>query len=350
VSTNRALIAGVSGIVGNGLASVLAPKADWEVTGIARRAPEGGGIFKTLSVDLTDQAACRASLRAVESVTHVFYCARAPHTRDVKEPIDVNLAMLRNLIEVVDVDSGSLRHVHLLQGSKYYGCENPYKTPAKESDPRVAEDNWYYAQEDYIVERSRGRPWGWSASRPHGVCSRAPSQGRNIPMILGVYAAIMKELGEPLYFPGTERSFETLYQCTGADHLAEAIEWISTTPACAGRAFNVTNGDYIRWSSLWPICAQWFGIDAGPVKTMSLAETMHDKGPVWERVVAKYGLDPTPYEKAAVWRYGDSVFMPDWDIMSDTLKLRQSGFAACVDTEKMFLDMFAYLQRKRIIP
>ncbi len=124
-----------------------------------------------------------------------------------------------------------LRHVHLLQGSKYYGSDlGPYKTPARESDPRISEPNWYYAQEDFIIERSRGKAWHWSASRPHAICDREPGVARSLPRIIAVYAAIAKELGQPLTFPGSAANFHALYQCVDATLLAQAIVWMATRP------------------------------------------------------------------------------------------------------------------------
>ena len=125
---------------------------------------------------------------------------------------------------------------------------------------------------------------------------------------------------------------------------------MSTTPACANQAFNVTNGDFIRWENLWPRFANFFGMPAGPVKTVRLAEAMADKARVWERIVTEYRLTPTPYAQTALWSYGDFVFTPGYDIMSDTLKLRQTGFAECMDTEHMFLDLFRHYREARIIP
>ena len=345
-----ALIAGVSGAVGRALGKYLAAHEDWEVIGLARRVPPRSLDYPVISVDLTDAGACRAALGELKNVTHVLYCARAAHTAAVREPIDVNLAMLRNLLDAIEPVAPGLAHVHFVQGSKVYGSDlGPYKTPARESDPRVGEYNWYYAQEDLIVERSRGRRWSWSASRPHGVCDREPVP-RSLAMVIAIYAAISKELGQPLHFPGTAGSFHALYQCVDATLLAKAIAWISTAPACANQAFNVTNGDLIRWANLWPGFAGFFGMEAGPVKTVRLSEVMTDKAPVWERIVNKYRLKPTPYEKTAAWPYGDFNFGRDYDIMSSTLKLRQTGFGDSIDTSRMLLEHLGHFRQQRIIP
>jgi nucleoside-diphosphate-sugar epimerase len=344
-----ALVAGASGVVGRGLVRYLAAQRDWDVISLARHASAPGG--RLVQVDLADAAACRAQLQQLSEVTHVIYCARASHTASAKEPIELNLAMLRNLLDALEPAARNLQHVHLLQGSKFYGSDlGPYKTPARESDPRIAENNWYYEQQDFVAARSRNKSWRWSASRPHAICDGEPDVARSLPKVIAVYAAVAKELGEPLFFPGTVANFHALYQCVDATLLAEAIVWMSTSPACADQAFNVTNGDFIRWANLWPRFADYFGMAAGPVRTAKLAHAMVDKAPVWERIVARHKLRPVPFEQTALWPYGDFVFTPGYDIMSDTLKLRQTGFNRCVDTEKMFVELFGKLRAARVIP
>jgi hypothetical protein len=168
--------------------------------------------------------------------------------------------------------------------------------------------------------------------------------------VLAVYAAISKALGLPLCFPGSDASYRALYQCTDATLLAQAIAWMATEPRCAGEAFNVTNGDYIRWMNLWPRFAEYFGMECGWVRPVRLAQAMADKAPVWQRIVAQYDLAPTPFERAALWPYGDFVFNAGHDIMSDTTKLRRFGFWESVDTGEMFLRLFDHLRRNRIVP
>ncbi len=45
-----------------------------------------------------------------------------------------------------------------------------------------------------------------------------------------------------------------------------------------------------------------------------------------------------------------TVFGSDYDIVSDTGKARRFGFHECVDTEQMFLRLFAEFRRSRVIP
>ncbi len=346
-----ALISGATGVVGRRLAEHLAQQPQWRVIGIARHVPDDAGPIEWMVLDLTDASAVRAAAPGFSPVTHVFHCARYSHATTAAEPIEANLAMLQNLVDATERFSNALEHVHLVQGSKYYGSElGPYKTPAKETDPRVLASNWYYAQEDWLLERARGKRWRRSASRPHGVCDVDLGIVRSMARVLAAYAAISKALGMPLCFPGSDASYRALYQCTDATLLAQAIAWMATEPKCAGEAFNVTNGDYIRWINLWPRFAQYFGMACGPVRTVNLAQAMADKASVWERIVAQHGLVPMPFERTALWPYGDFIFNAGYDIMSDTSKLRRFGFYETVDTGEMFLRLFDHFRRNRIVP
>ena len=49
-------------------------------------------------------------------------------------------------------------------------------------------------------------------------------------------------------------------------------------------------------------------------------------------------------------RFGDFVFSWDYDFFADGSKARRFGFHEYVDSEAMFLGIFADLRRRRIIP
>ena len=51
-----------------------------------------------------------------------------------------------------------------------------------------------------------------------------------------------------------------------------------------------------------------------------------------------------------VWPYGDFVFSPTFDIMSSTIKARQLGVHESMDTERMFINLFDYYRREKVIP
>ncbi len=348
----KALIPGGTGIVGGRLADHLAGLEDWEVVALTRKAPElpRQGVHY-VHADLMDRPSCDKALADVSGVTHLFYCGRYNHDSKGLEPIDENAAMLRNVVEATEAGGNPLEHVHLVEGTKWYGSNlGPFKTPSKEDDPRVLVNNFYYVQEDYLIDRVKSASWSYTASRPHGILDYATGMPRNMVMVIGVYAAISKELGLPLCFPGTPENYNALFQCTDATLLAKAVTWMATDPACANEPFNMLNGDFFRWSNLWPVFAKYFDMELGPVRTTNLVLAMADKAPVWEQIVAREGLRKTPYEDVALWAYGDFLFTPHWDFMSSMNKTRKYGFRETIDTEENFLDLFRRFQEARALP
>ena len=118
--------------------------------------------------------------------------------------------------------------------------------------------NFYYDQEDLLRERQQGKAWHWTALRPEATIGFGLGNPINLGMSIAVYAAISKELGLPLRFPGTEKSYAVLYQITSADILAKATTWAGLSEAAKNEIFNITNGDYFRWRYLWPRIAAVF--------------------------------------------------------------------------------------------
>ena len=62
------------------------------------------------------------------------------------------------------------------------------------------------------------------------------------------------------------------------------------------------------------------------------------------------GCVSTPYEDLVRWEFGEFVFRSGFDNVSSTIKLRQAGFADCLDTEQRFLELFDQLAAHRVIP
>jgi hypothetical protein len=116
------------------------------------------------------------------------------------------------------------------------------------------------------------------------------------------------------------------------------------------QAFNITNSDLIRRQNLWPKSPVFFGMELAPPRHINLAQSMADKGPIWDRIVEKNELQKFRFDEIAACGYRDDVFASDYDIVSDTSKARRFGFHDLVDTEEMFLRMFLDFRRERIIP
>jgi nucleoside-diphosphate-sugar epimerase len=345
-----ALIAGASGIVGSAAVVHFAAEPDWDVIALSRRA---GGLpheATHLAVDLADPTAIAAAASRLEQVTHLFYAAYTPRPA-LAEECAVNTAMLVNLVEAVERAAPRLTHIQLMQGSKWYGNHvGPYRTPAKEDDARHLAPCFYYDQQDWLCARQRGKAWTWSALRPHGVLGSAVGSSMNQLTAVALYAAISKELGLPLRFPGRPGAFTCAYQMTDARLLARAMQWSATSDATVNQPFNVTNGDVIRWCHLWPRIASFFGMPEGPVQTISLAEFMADKEPLWAEMRARHGLADHNLAELTNWRFADFVLGSDYDQISALTKFRQAGWRHSVDSEETYVGLLAMLRAQRIIP
>jgi len=345
-----ALVAGATGLAGRRLCEHLAASPGWRVTGLARRPPARAPV-PMLGADLADTADCRNRLSALEGVTHLFYAVRHDHPEGEPEPEAVNTAMLRNLLEVVDARSPALAHVNLVHGTKQYGHHlGPVPVPVAEDDARGPGPNFYFGQEDFVRSRAAGARWTWTIARPHTFCDPEGGHPRSIALAIAVLAAIQRELGEPLLFPGSAKAFQARTQFTELALLARALEWMATEPRCANQAFNVVNGDSPRWSELWPALARELGLRAGTPSGVRLAEYMADKAPVWNAVVERHGLRRTALDRIVLWDYAGYVFRPEWDIISAMDKARRLGFEERVDSREMFARLFSAYRAQRIIP
>jgi hypothetical protein len=172
----------------------------------------------------------------------------------------------------------------------------------------------------------------------------------NIVMSLGVYAALSKEAGVPLRFPGSHAAWTALHQVTDADLLAAAVEWALTSPRSAAEIFNVTNGDNFRWQHLWDDIATVFDMPTAAPQPMSLVEQMADKGPQWERVARRHGLVATDYAAVSSWPFADAVLSTGYDMVQSTVKIRQAGFADCIDTHASVVGHLTRLREHGYLP
>jgi nucleoside-diphosphate-sugar epimerase len=346
----KALVAGALGVTGRTLVNHLLSLGDWEVIGLSRRSPEFQTSAKYIAVDLTNRSAVESELGAIGDITHIFYAALYWGT-NVFDEVVPNVAMLRNLVEVVERSSKQFRKVVLLEGAKWYGAHlGPYKTPAREDDPRHMPPNFYYEQEDYLKAQSNGKSWSWSALRPSSICGFAVGNPMNMATVLAIYAVLCREQRLPLRFPGSDKAYNIVMEMTDAELLAKAIVWAGENDGCNGEAFNITNGDFNRWSNLWPRLANYFKMEYAPPQHLPLTQFMSDKAAIWQRLVKQHNLLDYSFEQAVSWPFGEAIFNIEYDIMSDTNKSRKCGFLEWVDTEEMLIRLFTQFQNIRFIP
>ena len=343
------LVAGASGVIGGAHVRRLAGRDDVDVIALSRRplAVEAANL-RCIAADLTDPDPELGE--PLRTVTHLVYAAfvDAPGWQAQRAP---NAALFEASLDLAASSCPSLRHITLLQGMKAYGSHlGPFKTPAKESDPRIPRGHFYDDQEDALRARAAERGWTWTALRPHVVIGPAQRSPQNLIAVLAVYATLEKERGRPLSFPGPEAAFDAVYQATDAGLLSRAIEWAGTDDRAAGQIFNITNGDFFRWRHVWPRLAAVFAMEAAGPEPRQLSETMADADAVWPGLVARHGLEANRLEDLVSWPFADYVFGTTWDVMADTLKCRAAGFLEFVDSERMLVDRLQEMRRLKVVP
>ncbi len=355
MAATKYLLLGARGLVGRAVVAALEAEGGSEIVGLARGAPNFPTAVQFFSCDLTDRAACEATFKKPEldAITHIVYAALQELPDLIagwQDPlqIETNTRMLENVLDFLEPRD----HFTLLQGTKAYGAHlAPMKLPGRETDPRHPGGNFYWEQEDLVRARQRDATWTFSIMRPQIVCGVAVGSPMNMVMAIGIYAAVMRKLGEPLRFPG-RGGFVT--EAADADLLARAILWAGREPACANETLNVTNGDVLEWLSLWGVFADVFGIPEAEPKPTLLSQRLPPLAGVWDDIVLEHG--PQPYTMTELvgdsWQFADAVlgYGGGRSTLLSTIKIRELGFHECVDTEQMFRGQLAALQDLRILP
>ncbi|MEF7616740.1 NAD-dependent epimerase/dehydratase family protein [Aquincola sp. MAHUQ-54] len=354
------LIAGAGGVVGSAAVEHWAGLPGWQVIALSRRRPPGlPASVQHVAADLTDAEACAAALRAMPPVTHLFYSAlyELPELvagwRDPRQ-MAVNLAMLRHLLDAIEGVRMPLRHITLMQGAKAYGGHvEPAPVPCKERSPRHPHENFYWLQEDLLRERQRRAAWQFSILRPQVVFGHAPGSPMNVIAALGAYAALRREQGLPLAYPGGGRF---VVAASDSRLIAQAAVFAATAPVAAGQTYNVVNGDLLVWQDLWPALADHFGMPLGPDEPAVLAQCMPAQEAAWARIVERHGLQPLTLAAliGSSWQFADRSLgsghpHPPHSVLSG-IKLRQHGFAECLDTEDALHHWLGRLQDERLLP
>jgi len=358
---NHMLIAGASGLVGFAAARHFSQLADWTVTAISRRQPPQLDGITFESVDLADARGVAEFVARTPDVTHVVFAAYAetPGIEGWQEPeqMALNLSMLRHLMEPLLARAGGFRHITLLQGTKAYGPPGAViPIPARERSKRGDHAVFYWYQEDYLRSEQARRPsWSWTILRPQIIFGESLGSHMNVMPAIGAYAAVLKADGERLYFPG---GASWIREAVDADLLARACAWAALEPACGNEAFNITNGDVFEWRNVWPAIADALGMEPGPDRPQSLAETMPARQADWRSIVQRHRLRAPEVLSDFVGQgflYADRQFcfgldQPPPARLVSTIKARQAGFTDCVDTEDMFRTILRRFQQRGWLP
>lgn len=355
------LIVGASGLVGTA-AAIEFGNAGWNVITASRRNPEllEGLGFRHINLDLMDPVACLAATETLEGVTHIVYTAVFELPGLIagwSDPVQIetNGQMLRNILEPLR-KVAQLRHVSVLQGTKAYGitANLPMRVPAREAQPRVQHPNFYWLQEDYIREASAADGFNFTIFRPQLIVGPNHGVVMNLPPVIGIYAAIRKELGLPFSFPG---GTTWVWEAADVRLVAGAIVWAADAANASDETFNLTNGEVFSFRDMWPALAATLGVETGPDEAISLAEYIPAHADVWQRVVERHKLRAIALDDLL----GESHFYADMclahgasappdPIFVSTIKIRQAGFTMAWDTEDSFCYWLNDLIDRKILP
>lgn len=365
MSRKTVLVAGATGLVGNAALAHFATEPDTDVVAVSRRQPAELHGARFISVDLQDSERSAAVFGSLDKVTHVVYAALyempglVAGWRDTQQ-IDINERMLRNLMEPLLGAAAGLQHVSLLQGTKAYGSHvRPMQYPAREHRSEARDvPNFYWNQEDYIRERLKAQPspqaWSFTIFRPVLIVGYSLGAAMNLIPAIGVYAAILKERGEPLHYPGGPARVS---QAVDAGLLARAMAWAGSAPAARNETFNIANGDVFAWPNVWPALCEQFGMQPGSNRSLSLATEIAPQEDEWQSTVERHRLTAPDLKsfvglsfEYADYQMGYGRTTPAPVSYSSTIKLMQAGFHEVMDTEVMLVRWLQHFQIRRLLP
>jgi nucleoside-diphosphate-sugar epimerase len=368
---NKLLVTGALGVIGRAVVERFATRANVQVVGLARRAPDAGLVealsgapnrVQWVSCDLREGAAVRVALAPHRDATHLVYAALYEKPELVRgwlapDHVDVNAAMLANTLAALE--GAPLAHVSLLQGTKAYGAHTrrAMRVPARERDVVRDHANFYFAQQDLLEERAAEAGFARTIFRPQVVLGVAVGSAMNPVAALGAYAVIQRELGLPLRCPGHP---ELLTECTDARLVAAAIEWSWREPRADGEAFNLANGDVVVWRTFFERLAGEFGMKLDPSpevpRTAPLAKAMPEQAALWRRIALRESMRIADLDAliGLSWQYADILWAapapPRVPMLVSTIKARQLGFADCIDSEECIAEHLHAMRALRYLP
>ncbi|KAH8151661.1 uncharacterized protein LAJ45_04283 [Morchella importuna] len=403
-----AIVTGATGINGLALIRTLSadPKTWTQIHAVSRSALSVSTLFPAnvqhVPLDLLGGVAdiAKALKQRINELSndaiYVFFAAYLEQETEEKLS-DVNGALLRNFLEGVR-GAGlekRLKRVVLTTGAKYYGVHHgAVKVPCEEEDPKVVGPtvprNFYYVQEDILIEMSRGQSWDWCTAMPGAVIGFAHGNFMNMASAIAIYASVCKELGEPLHFTGNLPGYTTFDTHSSAKLVAEFEIWAALNEKCHNERFNIVNGDQASWQSMWPKIARHFGVRIPPnqfvmpaplpgkykiaqdpplaahADKMGLVGVLEENAidcrvdlvkwaeredvkKAWAEIAKREGLKDDAL-KRATWVFANMMIGKKHPWVSSMTKARKFGWTGYVDTWECLEDTFNELEQEKIIP
>jgi nucleoside-diphosphate-sugar epimerase len=281
-----------------------------------------------------------------------------------------NTSLFSNFLTALTTVAAGLENVTLQTSGKNYSVHlHPVPTPARETDPRHAqnEGNFYHAQEDFLIaQQKKFGSWTYNVIRPQAIIgSTKKPNGMNLALTIALYFLICKELDVEAPMPTNQIFWTGLDDLSYAPIIADLSIFVSIRAECANEAFNVSNGDVFRWKEMWQRLGKYFGAKVSPdpefkkpfpvvgtvQQEFSLADWHQDKEKVWFDLCTQLGA---PQAKST-FSYGtrqfqDWVFRRSWNVTLSIEKARKFGWTAKIDDYDCLVEGFKKFERDGLIP
>ncbi|CBX98937.1 hypothetical protein IAQ61_007455 [Plenodomus lingam] len=397
-----ALVYGATGVTGWGLCkNLLEQQADSastptfsRVIGVCKQPAQDLGLFledkRFELVDGVDLLQGEDSVvevlkevKGIENVTHVFYVANRNSPSDgPDERISFNVKMIQSAVKAAEQLSSNMQVLIMQTSINVYGifaslmggtltCPSPLVESADRTPSPYREMDVHYAQCDELKRLSKGKSWSWFEVRPDAVIGYVPRRHENnFTVSLGLFLATYAHVhgaGAPVRFPGTPESWKCKFSMVSQDQLARFEIHLATHAEGlqSGEAFNVSNGDVLTWSKLWPEAAARFGLrgvgpeGAGEEEGKGEAEG-GAKGatgwswPLGDETTMKKWEEENQVQKGWGGNLSEVCFVntmrPTVDRILSLDKAKKIGFEARDDTIAAFDKAWALFKKARILP
>lgn len=340
-----ALITGANGISGRALVEYLCsrPASEWSsIIGTSRRPALYELNDPRIRRMTTDLMASNAEITrqlqefGVADVTHFFHYAYV-HGVDEEGQVNPweNVDMWKNTLDAVDATCPQLQRVFLQLGIKYYGVHvRAIGDTLVESMGRYAhpgKDIFYYPQEDYLLQLSRQRTWGWNEAMPAYVYGPSRGNGMSFGTSAAIFFTVVKFLNEEITFPGSMELYNGVQDMSGTRAMAELETFVCTTDAAANQNFNVVDGAEVTFAQIWKSMCTYFGVRVQTGSEWNTMDYMKNKEPVYREACARYGGNSDAFGYAT-WAFFDSAFRQRTRRSVSMEKAKEFGFEKTYDT------------------
>ena len=372
-----ALITGGNGITGSAILEYLCQNSteeEWSRIIVTSRSPFECSIkdprIVFIPLDFTSSVGeLVTQMREICCQTTHAYFSSYIHHDDFTQLSLLNRSLFENFLNALTEVAASLENVTLQTGGKYYCLHMmPVPTPAREGDPRrqAFQENFYYAQEDFLQERQLGQEWSYNVIRPQAIIgSTIKPNGMNQALTLALYFLVCKEQGVSAPMPTNQIFWNSVDENSYAPLIADLTIFVSTNPHCSNEAFNMVNGDTFCWRYFWPRLASYFGVEATENQVFSqpspkqgatqldfsLVEWSKDKESTWVQLCDKAGApNAKPTFRYGTWGYQDWVFQRSWCALLSMSKARKYGWTGYKDTYDCLIETFEKFKEQGLIP